>query len=281
MNRATLAFLTAVCVFALATPIRADEAGDMRDAQAAIGRNDIETALGKLLPLAANASDATIKRRAHYEIGGLYEIGKGFMKDPVQAVAHYDKAADDKVPEAKLKLAMFLATGQGGTRRDPVKSVELLNQVLKAGAADKAVLANVNYQLGVLTETGSGTPQNFAAAEKLYRQAVSKEMPDSFKALALMAQKGLVTGRASWPDAYIWWSLAAAFATTESDARDLRLQREGARVSVGDAKAVACLQSIAQQIADYAKGTPAAGFKIDDPDLASAKTCVGKPTAGA
>jgi TPR repeat protein len=65
-------------------------------------------------------------------LADAYYFGRGAPRDRAEARKWYQKAADQKNPQAARKLGEMYAAGDGG-KRDPKKAVELWRQAEKAG----------------------------------------------------------------------------------------------------------------------------------------------------
>lgn len=83
-------------------------AGDLEDGQKALQHGDYATTLARLRPL-ANAGNAL----AQYELGRMYEAGKGVPQDYAQAANWYRSAGLQGDRSAQLSLALMYARGEG------------------------------------------------------------------------------------------------------------------------------------------------------------------------
>ena len=75
---------------------------------AAYNRGDYETALREWRPL-AEQGDAT----AQYNLGVMYDNGRGVARDYAEAVKWYRRAAEQGEAAAQFNLGFMYATGQG------------------------------------------------------------------------------------------------------------------------------------------------------------------------
>ncbi|MDP1602349.1 MAG: endopeptidase IV [Legionella sp.] len=130
--------------------------------------------------LAANAGDAI----GRYNLGLLYENGKGIPVDNQKAQALYLEAANQGYPNAMTQLAELYFKGVKGERNEE----EALNWYKKAASLGES---GAMYQLGLLSETGVATPLDLAAALKYYQQAADLGNEKAKMALARMYQYGL------------------------------------------------------------------------------------------
>jgi len=83
-------------------------AGPVEDAVAAYQKGDYATALRLLRPLAAQGDAA-----AQYNLGLMYDEGRGVTRDDAQAVNWYRKAADQGDANAQNNLGFMYAEGRG------------------------------------------------------------------------------------------------------------------------------------------------------------------------
>jgi TPR repeat protein len=88
-------------------------AGPLEDGENAVRRGDYSTALTQLLPLAEHGS-----AQAQYEVGRIYEGGRGVAKDYLKAANWYRRSALAGDHRAQLLLALMYARGQGVPQDD-------------------------------------------------------------------------------------------------------------------------------------------------------------------
>ena len=130
--------------------------------------------------LAAEQGDAN----GQYNLGLIYEKGKGVPMDFDKAQALYFKAADQGHAQAMVQLAGLYFNGQDGPRNEQ----QALYWYKKAAdLGDREAL----YQLGLMSETGVGTKLNFPYARNYYQKAAAKGNAKAMLALARMYQYGL------------------------------------------------------------------------------------------
>jgi TPR repeat protein len=146
----------AVLSLRLAAPVAA---GPFEDAVAAYGRSDYATAMRLLQPLADQGS-AT----AQYDLGLMYENGRGVPQDYAAALSWYRKAADRGYVSAQLSLGFMYRTGLGV----PQDYAAAVSWYLKA--ADQGY-APAQMELGVMYENGRGVPQDFVSAHLWFNLA--------------------------------------------------------------------------------------------------------------
>jgi len=92
-------------VFGLATPCLA---GQLEDGVFAAKHRDYAQAIRLLIPLAEGGDAA-----AQFNVGALYEHGRGVPQDPAQAVDWYRRSADQGFPYGQFSLADMYYKGRG------------------------------------------------------------------------------------------------------------------------------------------------------------------------
>ena len=119
-----------------------------------------------------------------YNLGLIYEQGKGQPVDMLKAQIAYQSAADKGYTPAMTQLAGLHFKGVNG-QRDEEKALFWYQKSAELGNRE------ANYQLGLLSETGVGLELNFAKAVKYYQQAADLGDEKAVLALARMYQYGL------------------------------------------------------------------------------------------
>jgi len=104
------------------------------------------------------------KISAMYEVGKLYERGRGTDINLVLAANWFQKAADAGNASAKSRLGIMYFEGRG-VEQNYKKSLRLLN------AAVKSNVPNAQHQLASMYELGTGVAQNLQKAIHWYTQA--------------------------------------------------------------------------------------------------------------
>jgi len=119
-----------------------------------------------------------------FNLGLVYEKGKGYPVDYAKAKALYEKAAAQGHSQSMVQLAGLYFNGLAGER-----SQEMALDWYKKAAAlhDQDAL----YQLGLLSETGVATKLDFAKALNYYKQSAVRGNIKAKLALARMYQYGL------------------------------------------------------------------------------------------
>lgn len=114
---------------------------------------------------------------AAYNIGELYQSGKGVTQDYVAAASWYDKASQANFPPAQLRLGILLYDGIG-VAQDRTRALDLLE---KAAAQD---FAPAQFHLGILLYDGVGIPPDRARAIELLNMAAAHDYARAKEALA-------------------------------------------------------------------------------------------------
>lgn len=124
--------------------------------------------------------------KAMYDVGKLYERGRGVVKDMVKASDYFKKSASSGNPSAQARLGILYFEGRG-VKQNYKKALSLLNS-----AANKNI-PSAQFQLANMYELGTGVSQNLSTAIAWYKKA------DQYgyylaKAKVTRLQKVLATG---------------------------------------------------------------------------------------
>lgn len=119
-----------------------------------------------------------------FNLGLLYEYGKGMPVNNEKAIDLYTKAANQGYAKAMTQLAGLYFRGLGTERNDE----QALHWYQKAADAGDN---NAMYQLGLFSETGVATTLDFAEALKFYQHSADLGNQKAKLALARMYQYGL------------------------------------------------------------------------------------------
>ena len=130
--------------------------------------------------IAADQKDAI----GQFNLGLIYEKGKGRPVDYAKARELYQAAADLGVSQAMSQLAGLYFNGLGGSQ-DDAEALTLYKKAAALGERDAL------YQLGLLSETGVATTLDFPEAIRYYQQAAEKGNAKGMLALARIYQYGL------------------------------------------------------------------------------------------
>lgn len=130
------------------------------------------------LPVSANQDDWVLvdrfnrqlsaakagKVKAMYEVGRLYERGRGTNLNLKLAIQWYQSASDAGQPYAQSRLGIMYFEGRG-VKQDYNKALKLLN------AAAKENVPSAQYQLANMYELGTGVSQDLTLAIHWYSQS--------------------------------------------------------------------------------------------------------------
>lgn len=101
---------------------------------------------------------------AMYEVGRMYERGRGTEQDMAKAAAWFQKSADKGQQEARARLGILYYDGLGLTR-NVNKAAELLTAAAGAG------VSSAQFYLAMMYETGDGMPNDPQKAMHWYKAA--------------------------------------------------------------------------------------------------------------
>ena len=130
--------------------------------------------------LAADKGDPV----AQFNLGLIYEEGKGQAVDFVKATKMYLQAAAQGHAQAMVQLAGLYFNGSAGSRDQE----QALQWYKKAAALNNR---DALYQLGLLSETGVATKLDYSDAINYYQQSAANGDAKAMLALARMYQYGL------------------------------------------------------------------------------------------
>lgn len=126
---------------------------------------------------------------AMYNIGQMYELGRGTEPNANKAVQWYERAINKGQNNARAHLGAMYFDGSG-VKRDLQKALGLLNPAAKQGSA------TAQYYLGRMYEHGQGVRRNIALAIYWYKQAANNGYylaADRLKALQRSPQPSQTT----------------------------------------------------------------------------------------
>ncbi len=104
------------------------------------------------------------KIKAMYNVGKLYEKGRGTSKNLLKAAEWYQRAADAGQNSAKARLGIMYFEGRGVKQNYP-KALALLSEAAKKN------VPSAQYQLANMYELGTGVTQDMKKAIYWYQQA--------------------------------------------------------------------------------------------------------------
>ncbi len=102
--------------------------------------------------------------KAMYDVGKLYERGRGVNKDIATAAGWFQKASNGDYAPAQARLGILYFEGRG-VKQNYAKALKLLN------SAAKENVPSAQYQLANMYELGTGVKQNLQQSISWYKQA--------------------------------------------------------------------------------------------------------------
>jgi TPR repeat protein len=169
------------------------------DSQAGVDaytRGDYATALREWQPIAEQGDAA-----AQYNLGVLYENGRGVPQDYTQARQWWEKAAVQGDPNAQFYLGTLYNFGRGGLQ-DYAAARQWWEKAAVQGHA------KAQFNLGVLYDSGQGVSQDHAIARHWYEKAAAQRVAKAQFYLGLHSAYGRGVPQ-DLVQAHMWYSLAA------------------------------------------------------------------------
>lgn len=120
---------------------------------------------------------------AQYNLGLMYDQGRGVRQDDAQAVQWYRKAAEQGDAEAQFNLGVMHADGRG-VRQDPVQAEQWYRKAAEQG------YANAQYNLGAMYANGQRIRQNYKIAKEWFGKACDNGLQLGCDAYRELNQKG-------------------------------------------------------------------------------------------
>jgi len=149
---------------------------------------------------------------AQFNVGNMYANGIGVPKDDFEALLWFRQAADQGLAEARYNLALAYEHGRG-VRIDEATSRRWYRLAVAQGNP------RAQYNLALMLEEGRGGDPGPEEALTLYRAAASQGFAAAQNNLGLMLAAGRV-GPPNLVEAYKWLSLAVENGMSP-EARDL------------------------------------------------------------
>jgi TPR repeat protein/serine/threonine protein kinase len=179
-----------------------------------------------------------------YDVGWMYENGKGVAQDIAQAVPWYRKAAALGEPHAESKLGWLYASGTG-VAQDDTQAVYWYRK-----AADQG-LASGESNLGLMYEYGHGVAKDYAQALYWYRKAADQGDANGESNLGIMYQLGQGVAL-DYAQAEYWYRKAADQGNALGEVALGDLYRHGHGVTQDYTQAVFWYRKAAEQGDDEA-----------------------------
>jgi len=145
---------------------------------AAYDRGDYAAALREWRPLAKQGN-----ANAQYNLGIMYNNGRGVPQDYAEAVKWYRKAAEQGMAEAQVNLGvMYMYYNGHGVPQDLAEAVKWNRMAAEQGDA------GAQYNLGVMYDNGQGVPQDYAQAHMWFNFAASRFPPGDTRDIAVKSR---------------------------------------------------------------------------------------------
>jgi len=177
MNRKALTFIfTSIWLLFWASPSIA-LVTEYQKAVDAYNREDYKAAYKLILPLAKKGF-----AQAQYNLGVMYEKGKGVKKNLKKAKKWFQFAAEQGVVKAQYKLGLMYGKGKG-VAKDYSKAIKWWNLAADQGNGK----AQIN--LGWMYEMGKGVPKDAQKAANWYQLASNQGLAKAQEKLNLLLNK--------------------------------------------------------------------------------------------
>ncbi len=154
---ATLLFSTLVLVFP-----NSPAADSFDDGFQGYKAGDYKKALELFKPL-AEQGDAI----AQYNLGLMYDNGRGVPQDYAEAMKWYRKAAEQGHPSSQNNLGLMYDNGRG-VPQDYAEAMKWYRKAAEQG------FAKSQYNLGFMYSKGQGVPQDYVQAHKWFNLSASR-----------------------------------------------------------------------------------------------------------
>jgi len=119
---------------------------------------------------------------AMVELGILLATGVGAERDPAQARALFERAADAGNPRGVINLVAL--ADNGGPAIDPARARTLLLQAVQTNSAE------AEFQLGLMMARGVGGPQDDVGARAMFEKAAAQNHVAALEWAGQFAQTG-------------------------------------------------------------------------------------------
>jgi len=121
---------------------------------------------------------------AQYNLGRLYEAGKGTQQDVATAVQWYQRAAQQDLDVAQQRLVHIFREGEGAVAPNPVESTKWLERLAQGGNVPAM------SDLGTAYLQGVGVEKNAKIAHDWYLRGASRGNNEALFNLGLLYQSG-------------------------------------------------------------------------------------------
>ena len=162
MNRKILTFILTITFLLFLDSPSIAVIDDYQDAVDAYNREDYKTSYQLMLPLAKKGF-----AQAQYNLGVMYEKGKGVKQNHRKAKKWFSLAADQGLIQAQTTLASMYHEGEGVSKNYEAAS-KWYHLAAEQGDAD------AQYKLGLMYSNGEGISQDNKEATKWFQLAVEQ-----------------------------------------------------------------------------------------------------------
>jgi len=170
-----VARLTAFCFLLV---VSATAWAGFDEGYAAYQKGDYATALQEWQPLAEQGNAS-----AQYNLGWMYDNGKGVQENGVEAAKWYRKSAEQGNASAQYNLGLMYENGQG-VQEDDAEAVRWYRKAAEQGHAA------AQYNLGGMYASGEGLQENKVEAVRWYRKAAEQGDADAIGNLGWFIANG-------------------------------------------------------------------------------------------
>jgi hypothetical protein len=139
----------------------------------AMQSGDYATAFREWLPLAEQGYVD-----AQFNLGVMYDEGRGVPQDYAQAIQWYRRAADQGNAYAQVNLGVMYDQGRG-VPQDYTQAAYWYRRAADQGNAD------AQFNLGLMYDQGQGVPQDYSQAYFWYNLAAARMAPGSVRDTAV------------------------------------------------------------------------------------------------
>ncbi|KAG0260129.1 hypothetical protein DFQ27_003738 [Actinomortierella ambigua] len=177
--------------------------------------------------------------RAQFNVGLMYETGRGVKQSNVEAVRWYIKAASQENPDAQYNLGVMCRNGRGVEQSD-VEAVKWFTKAADQGNSDAL------YYLGVMYENGQGVEQSDIEAAKRYIMAAHEGNPKAQFNVGCMYETGRYINQSD-VEAVKWYTKAASQGSPNAQCNLGLMYETGRGVDQSDVEAVKLYTKAASQ----------------------------------
>ncbi|WP_429952364.1 tetratricopeptide repeat protein [Aeromonas veronii] len=185
---------------------------------------------------------------AQFNLGSIYDEGKGVEQNDSTAIEWYSKAAEQGYTDAQFNLGLMYEAGRGVVQSDH-KAVEWYHKAAQQGDAE------AQFCLGVMYQKGKGVEQSNSTAVEWYHKAAQQGDVEAQYYLGLMYQRGEGVEQSD-SSAIEWFSKAAEQGDTDAQFTLGMMYDEGRGVVQSHSMAVEYYHKAAE------KGHSGAQFKL-------------------